>query len=38
MAGGTEAGEMDHAYDQVAFINCGDLTMMWLVLAGVMTV
>ena len=38
MVGGTEAGEMDHAYDQLAFINCGDLTTMRLVLAGVMTV
>jgi len=38
MVGGTEAGEMVHAYDQVAFINWGDLTTMRLVLAGVMTV
>lgn len=38
MVGGTEACEMDHAYDQVALINCGDLTTMQLDFAGVMTV
>ena len=38
MVGGTDACEMDHAYDQVALINCGDLTTMRLDFAGVMTV
>lgn len=35
----TEDGEeMDQVYDQVAFMNCGDLTTMRLLFPGVMTV